>query len=358
MDNPTTITSLSAAPLTIPLFAPFGIASTTQDIARNVLVSVELADGTRGYGEAAPFSVYGESQEAALASVALARGTVEGADARAWRQLAAALAPHMGGKGAVQCAIETAVLDALTRHYGMPLWVFFGGTGTTLATDMTITTGGVAEAATATRDILQRGIDTIKLKVGAGDPQLDIDRILAIREVAPTAPLILDGNTGYDADGALHLLRDLRGHGIIPALFEQPLPRNDLAGMRRVTEEGGVDVAADESAITVADVQRVIAERAASVVNIKLMKCGLVGGLEIAALCRAAGVGLMIGGMLESIMAMTVSACFAAGQGGFRFVDLDTPMFLAENPFTGGFVQTGATLDVGGIVAGHGVDPR
>ena len=35
----------------------------------------------------------------------------------------------------------------------------------------------------------------------------------------------------------------------------------------------------------------------------------------------ATGLGLMIGGNVESILAMTVSACFAAGQGGFSFVD-------------------------------------
>ena len=49
---------------------------------------------------------------------------------------------------------------------------------------------------------------------------------------------------------------------------------------------------------------------------------------------------------------------FAAGLGGFEFVDLDTPMFMAENPFEGGFQQQGARLDLSDIAAGHGVRPR
>jgi hypothetical protein len=53
-----------------------------------------------------------------------------------------------------------------------------------------------------------------------------------------------------------------------------------------------------------------------------------------------------------------MSAHFAAGLGGFEFVDLDTPMFMAENPFEGGFAQQGARLDLGHIQAGHGVTPR
>jgi L-alanine-DL-glutamate epimerase-like enolase superfamily enzyme len=83
-----------------------------------------------------------------------------------------------------------------------------------------------------------------------------------------------------------------------------------------------------------------VQERAANVINIKLMKSGVVEALEIAAIARAAGLGLMIGGMVESILAMTMSAHFAAGLGGFRFVDLDTPLFLATNPFPGWFSLT------------------
>jgi hypothetical protein len=64
---------------------------------------------------------------------------------------------------------------------------------------------------------------------------------------------------------------------------------------------------------------------------------------------------LMIGGMLESTLAMTTSACFASGQGGFEFVDLDTPLFLASSPCVGGFVQHGASLDLSAIQLGHGV---
>ena len=65
----------------------------------------------------------------------------------------------------------------------------------------------------------------------------------------------------------------------------------------------------------------------------------------------------MIGGNVESILAMTFSACFAAGLGGFKYADLDTPLFLAENPFEGGYVRTGGMLDVSDITAGHGVVP-
>jgi L-alanine-DL-glutamate epimerase-like enolase superfamily enzyme len=79
-----------------------------------------------------------------------------------------------------------------------------------------------------------------------------------------------------------------------------------------------------------------IKEKACDVINIKLMKCGLVQAKEIAFLARANDIGLMIGGMMESTLAMTCSAQMAAGLGFFEYVDLDTPFFLkgiSRHPF-------------------------
>lgn len=359
MSAPTTIRSLSVEDLDIPLHAPFGIAGGAQDVARNLLVAVELADGTRGYGEAAPFPAYnGETQASARAAITAARPRVEGADAREWRPIAAALREAIGGAGSARCAIETAVLDALTRRAHMPLRVFFGGAGSALETDMTVTTGSVEEASTAALAILGRGISTIKVKVGSGDLDLDLRRVVAISAVAPDSPLILDGNGGMSADDALKLMGALHAQNIRPALLEQPVAADDWEGLAQLARWGDVAVAADETASSAANVLRLAAERAAHVVNIKLMKCGVVEALDIAAICRVAGLRLMIGGNVESILAMTMSAHFAAGLGGFEFVDLDTPMFMAANPFGGGFLQSGARLDLAQIAAGHGVAPR
>ncbi len=359
MTTPTTIRSLTATDLDIPLHTPFGIASGVQDVARNLLVTLELADGTRGYGEVAPFTAFnGETRDSARAALLGVRTDIEGADVREWRPIAALLRERVGRAGSVRCAVETALLDALTRQAGMPLWSFFGGASTQLETDMTITTGTVDEATTAAQDILRRGIQRIKLKIGAGDPALDLERVLAVRRAAPTAPLILDGNGGYTLDTALALLEALRAHAVEIALFEQPLPRDDWQGMHTLTQHGGVLVAADESAAGVADVLRIAREGIAHVVNIKLMKQGIVEALDMVSLCRASGLGLMIGGNVETVLAMTTSACFAAGSGNVHFVDLDTPLFLAHNPFEGGFQQHGGTLDLRHIAAGHGVVPR
>jgi L-alanine-DL-glutamate epimerase-like enolase superfamily enzyme len=224
---------------------------------------------------------------------------------------------------------------------------------------MTVTTGTPAEAGEAARQIRSRGIRSIKVKVGGpGGPDADLARIAAIVAAAPGSPLILDGNAGLSRRDAQRLTAALKSQGIPPALLEQWLPKEDLEGMRLLRIESGWKVAADESVTTAADARRVAQAGAADVINIKLMKAGIAEALEVAAAARQAGLGLMIGGNVESILAMTVSACFAAGLGGFAFADLDTPLFLAENPFTGGYALEGGRISVAHLAAGHGVSPR
>jgi hypothetical protein len=96
---------------------------------------------------------------------------------------------------------------------------------------MTVTTGSAAEAAEAARDIRARGIRMIKVKVGGkAGPAHDLARLQAIHEIAPDSPLILDGNAGVSRADATLLVHGLRARRITPALLEQWLARDDLAG--------------------------------------------------------------------------------------------------------------------------------
>jgi len=357
---PTTIRALRVAALDIPLTTPFGISRGSLGVAANVLVAVELADGTLGHGEAAPFPAYnGETQEAALSSLRAAANFFPGRDAADWEAIGAEFRARSGpGCGSALCALETALLDAGTRQRGLSLWRHFGGAGTELETDMTVTTGTPEAAGAAAAAIRRRGIRIIKAKVGGpGGPAADLERIGAILEAAPGSPLVLDGNAALSRAEAAVLVAGLRARAVVPLLLEQWLAKDDLEGMRALGAESGWTVAADEAVSTADDARRLAAARGAAVINIKLMKAGIAEALRVAAVARDEGLGLMIGGNIESILAMTTSACFAAGLGGFGYADLDTPLFLASNPFDGGFTLEGSRVSVAAIAAGHGVVP-
>jgi L-alanine-DL-glutamate epimerase-like enolase superfamily enzyme len=228
----------------------------------------------------------GETQAQALAVLAGSRRWLAGYVVKDWRWLAAEFRGRGGAWcGSAQCAFELALLDALTKQRGEPLWKFFGGAGTTLETDMTVTTGTATEAADNARAIRKRGIRMIKVKVGGKlGPAHDLERVGAISEVAPDSPLILDGNAGVSRAAASELVRGLKARGIVPALLEQWLAKDDLAVARALAEESGWLVAADESVTSADDARRVVAERAAGAINIKLMK----GGVAAADSCISA----------------------------------------------------------------------
>ena len=196
--TPTRIVSVTYQPLDLDLKEPFAIATGTQYQVENVLIRLELADGTVGLGEAAPFpAVNGETQTSTLGALVVLETHLVDQDVREWRTLAKKLDEVAHEAPSARCGLEMAMLDALCQHYNMPLYVFFGGVGIELETDLTITAGDEAHAAASAQSIVKRGFSTIKVKTEGVDVDYDFRRIQAIHSSAPGAKLIIDGNCGY-----------------------------------------------------------------------------------------------------------------------------------------------------------------
>src|SRR2546423_5689808 len=329
----TTIRSVTVEPLNIPLLEPFTIATGTTTEARNVLITITLEDGSVGYGESTPFSPStGETQETALAAARGCAELLKSKDAAHWRILSKLLRGVFFSQMTAIAGIEVALLDALTHSYGIPLYVFFGGSATAVETDISIPLVTPEHAYDLAKAIVARGITTIKIKVG-GDIREDVVRVQAVREAAPGIGLMLDANQGYTASEALLCLEALDDHGIRPLLMEQPVHKDDYEGLRYVTQHTPVPVAADESAYSAANVAHLIAMGAINVVNIKLMKSGFVEALDIAAVCRATHTQLMIGAMMESRLATSAAAHFVAGLCGFCSIYPGTSKLLSDDSF-------------------------
>lgn len=356
--KPAAIAEVRAERLEVPLIEPFTIALSSLEATANVLVTVVLEDGTVGLGEAAPWKeLTGETQASVLAAVEAARGMLVGRPVHETRALSELLRAELPGDSSARAGLTSALLDAATRRAGVPLWQHLGGTGRDLEIDMTIPIVPPARARERAAELTAQGFRMIKVKVG-NDLDEDLARLRAIREAAPDAGFIVDANQGYTPDQALDFLARAEPANVTPALFEQPVAAADLEGLARVTMATAVPVAADEAVARREDALRVAAARAADVINIKLMKCGgLVEACDIAAIARAAGIRLMIGGMVETRLGMGTSAHLAAGLGGFDFLDLDTHLLLAGDPFEGGFEQDGPRMRLG-EAPGHGIRPR
>jgi L-alanine-DL-glutamate epimerase-like enolase superfamily enzyme len=166
--------------------------------------------------------------------------------------------------------------------------------------------------------------------------------------------LIADANGGFSLAEAHGFLDALAKAGMHLDLFEQPVAREALGAMGEIRRRGDTLVAADESCRSLEDAKRIVEREAADVLNIKLAKSGVLGGMAIHRLARESQLGLMIGGMVETRIGMGFAAHFAAGLGGFDWIDLDTPQLLAEDPVLGGTPYNGPIWQIQDGLFGHG----
>jgi L-alanine-DL-glutamate epimerase-like enolase superfamily enzyme len=173
----------------------------------------------------------------------------------------------------------------------------------------------------AERAVAFAGARALKLKL-TGDPE-DSDRVRAVRLVRPDVWLAIDANQGFTRDFLESIMPTFLEARV--ELIEQPLPvgrEADLDGL-----QSPIPIAADESAQTLQDLPQ-LAKRF-NIVNIKLDKCGgLTPGLAMARFARDLGMGVMVGNMMGTSIAM--APAFLIGQL-CDVVDLDGPLLLRDD---------------------------
>ena len=184
----------------------------------------------------------------------------------------------------------------------------------------------------------------------------DFQRVVRVAEAAPEAEISLDANQGYSPKEALTLVDRLMAQKIPLVLLEQPVHKQDIAGMKFIRERCPVPVAADESVFTPTDALRIVEAQAADVINIKVAKAGILGALDIIGITRAANLKLMIGSMTESKIGLSASIHLVCGTGIFSYYDLDTVFLLKPFACPGGFDEKGPIFSVANIKTGTGIE--
>ena len=295
-----------------PYTAPFRISGYDWTHVEVAYVELERG-GLRGRGECAGIYYKNDSPAHALAEIermrdALAQG--------AGRSELMDLLPPGGARNALDCALW----DLEAKEQRRPVWQLAGlDQPRPIRTTYTIgahDAGVMAERAKAFSDAR-----SLKLKL-TGD-QEDADRVRAVRAARPDVWLAIDANQGFTPAFLEHMMPVLVDARV--SLIEQPFAvgrEADLDGVR-----SPISIAADESAQTVEDLA-LLAGRF-DIVNIKLDKCGgLTAGLAMASAARIMGLGVMIGNMSGTSLAM--APAFLVGQL-CDITDLDGPLLLRDD---------------------------
>jgi L-alanine-DL-glutamate epimerase-like enolase superfamily enzyme len=291
-----------------PIAGSFSISRGSKTEA--VVVVAELShDGCVGRGECVPYARYGETPEATLEQIG------QWTSKPLSRDLLNATMPA----GAARNALDCALWDFEAKRSGQRIWQLLGANPPApLTTAYTISLGTPDEMANATARAAQRPLLKIKLG-GEGDEA----RIVAVRQAAPHATLIVDANEAWTESNLERNLAACAAAGV--TLVEQPLPAGRDEALATIKRP--IPVCADESVHATASLAALRGRYDA--VNIKLDKTG--GLTEALAMSREAkrmGFQIMVGCMVATSLAMAPAVIVAAQAD---VVDLDGPLLLARD---------------------------
>jgi L-alanine-DL-glutamate epimerase-like enolase superfamily enzyme len=296
-----------------PLREPFRISGYVMEHTEFVVVT--LSDGRfRGRGEASGVYYLKDDVNNMLAGIEAHRSRIEsGID----RESLQRLMPPGGGRNALDCAFWE--LEA--ARAGTPVWKLAGlSAANPLVTTFTLGADDPQKMAGGARKYSQAR--SLKLKL-TGDLDVDVERVRAVRAARPEVWMAVDANQGYGIDSLSKLIDTLVAAKV--SLIEQPLPRGREADLEGFACP--IPLAADESVQGLVDLPTIPGRF--DTINIKLDKCGgLTEALAMAREARRMGLGVMVGNMVGSSLAM--APAYVVGQL-CDVVDLDGPIFLTQD---------------------------
>ncbi|GAA2786401.1 mandelate racemase/muconate lactonizing enzyme family protein [Crossiella cryophila] len=333
-----TIERVETFAVALPTLRDFGVAGGAVAVAGRpsirILVKVS-ADGMCGWGEATPIPAWTyETAESIvttidryLAPAILGRPAwdLDGVTAVFDRVINRGFSI---GAPLAKAAVDIALHDLLGHALGVPLGVLWGQRRIEQVQLAWVLSGQTpAEVADSVAEGLAAGYRAFKVKIGLHAERTDLAVVAAARAAAPDAPLWVDANQAYAVDSALRLARELHGLGVTE--FEQPLPANDIGGLRRLRVLSPLPIALDESLRHPTDLATFIRLDA---VDVAIAKVQRTGGLTLSRrLCQLAqdsGVRLMGSGLTDSDLGLAAALHLFAAHGISGPVDLNGRQFI------------------------------
>lgn len=338
---------------------PFTIATGTMEYAQNIFIRIHTSEGITGMGECSAFPMIAAETQATCFEMAKDFAKLwKGKSPLEIEERLHELDLFTAGNYTAKSAFDMALYDIAARNANMPLYKYLGGQKKKIVSDLTIGISDPVSMADTAMEFKKRGVQMIKVKLGK-EVFTDIQRIKLIREVIGSDIILrIDANQGWSYEDAVTALTALETYDI--QFCEQPMRKWNDELLPELCSLSKIPVMADESVFTHHDAARLIKNKACDYINIKLAKSGGIReAIRINQVAEQNNIPCMLGGMLESRMALTAKVHFAMAHDNIQFYDLDTCLLgHKEDPVLGGVQYNGMELIISeepGI--GADVDP-
>lgn len=312
------------APYPLHLKHKFGVSGHTRTATPDVLIKIEH-QGFVGYGEASMPPYLGESIESVcnfLTKINLKQFN----DPFQLEDILEYVDKTANGNCAAKASIDIALHDLIGKILNVPCYKLFGLNPT--KTPLTTYTIGID-----TNEMMQQKVKEVEgqfkiLKVKLGTDR-DKEIIESIRLIT-NLPIAVDANQGWkDLSEAMEMTHWLKEQGVV--LIEQPMSKERLDDIAKLTEQSPIPIYADESVQRLYDIARL--KGAFNGINIKLMKCtGMREAWKMINTAKALGMKVMLGCMTETSCAVSAAAQLSPA---IDFADLDGNLLISNDPFEG-----------------------
>lgn len=349
------IKSIKVYKYSIPMI-PFVISTGTMHFAQNIYVEVNTHEGIKGVGECSAFPmIVGETQKTGYV---LAKDFAQlwiGKNPLQIKERMQELHHYIANNYTIKSAFDMALYDIAAKEKELPLYKFLGGKYFEPESDLTIGIDTIENMRTTAKDFVEnRSVKIIKVKLGKNAEE-DILRVKAIRkEVGSQITIRVDANQGYNLEDAKKVLKGIEPYNI--QYCEQPMRTYNDDYLPELLRSTTIPVMADESVYTHHDAARLIRDKSTNAINIKFSKSGgILEALKIHKVCKEHNIPNMLGGMLESRVALSANVHFALACDNIKYYDFDSCLLGHKtDPVIGGVTFKGMHLqtpDLPGIGA-------
>jgi L-alanine-DL-glutamate epimerase-like enolase superfamily enzyme len=341
-----TITSIDIYRFSIPM-EPFTIATGTMDHAQNVFIRLYTNAGFYGVGECSAFPmIVGETQDTCLVMAKDFAKLWVGKDALDIPARMQELNAFAAGNTTIKSAFDMALYDIAAKNAGLPLYQFLGGEKRVVESDITIGINTPEVMAAKAVSFKASGANILKVKLGK-DAGTDVARIKQIREaVGPKMKIRIDANQGWSFNEAVYALQAMSQYNI--EFCEQPMRTWHDDRLPELMKLSPVKIMADESVYNHHDARKQINSGSCNYINIKMAKSGgILEAKKIHDLAAEKDIPCMMGGMLESRIALSAKLHFVYASPNIHFYDMDTCMLgHLQDPCIGGVTYDGYKLNI------------